>query len=544
MIPIFNHADESSLSAITEEMEVRQTTEVFLLFSLGSQFDHLIKLMFEKMGVFCLLADPRTVTAGDVSKLNPKGIVLSGGPKSVYDDEKVLFDLEIFDIGIPVLGICLGFQMWAQHIGAKVEPAKNKEFGVHTIHVENSPLFLNCPRKMSVLESHGDRIDCHAPLTIIGVTEHAPVAAGYHKHLYGVQFHPETSETTYGQQIFEDFCFGICGAKDRYPAEDQAKKKIEEIIKTVGDGKVLLAISGGSDSSVVAYLLKKAFGHTTGRVRAVYIKGVDRPDDEEFVHRYFEDEPWLELKIVDATNELVQSLAGKHLMKEKRLAMKGVYQKVLEKEITLYQGEGIHTEVLIAQGTLYTDNAESGHGHAGGAKAVIKVHHNTGISWSARELTPLDDCVKDGAREIGRSIDVPEELLVRHPFPGPGMVVRIEGEVNALSLAVARKVDGIYVEELRKWKDDSAGNLYNSVWQAGAVVTNSIATCTKGDGAVSGAVVCLWAVWSVDGFTARFARLPYEFLDHVSRRITNEVSEVGSVTFRISDKPPATIEWG
>jgi GMP synthase (glutamine-hydrolysing) B subunit len=213
--------------------------------------------------------------------------------------------------------------------------------------------------------------------------------------------------------------------------------------------------------------------------------------------------------------------------------MRGVYKEILEKKVR-EKNAG-----FIAQGTLYTDLRESGHGTQTGARvAEIKVHHNTGIEWSVPEIRPLEDCVKDGARDIGRDIGVPEDLLIRHPFPGPGLVVRIEGEVTEEMLKTARAVDSIYIEELRK------ARIYNSLWQAGATVTHSEHTVSKGDDAGLGHVVALWAVWSVNGFTARFAHLPYEFLETVSKRITNEVREVGAVVYRISDKPPATIEWG
>jgi GMP synthase (glutamine-hydrolysing) len=229
----------------------------------------------------------------------------------------------------------------------------------------------------------------------------------------------------------------------------------------------------------------------------------------------------------------LKALKGKTDMREKRLAMRGVYKEVLEQKIKEFGAD------FIAQGTLYTDLRESGMGHDTGARiAEIKVHHNTNLDFSIPELSPLETEVKDSARGIGRDIGVPEDLLVRHPFPGPGLVVRIEGEVTAESLKIARAIDGIYIEELR------AANLYQTVWQAGATLTRSEHTESKGDGAGIGRVVALWAVWSVNGFTARFAQLPYDFLEKVSRRITNEVREVGAVTYRISDKPPATIEWG
>ncbi len=269
------------------------------------------------------------------------------------------------------------------------------------------------------------------------------------------------------------------------------------------------------------------------KMRGVYIRGIDRPDDEAYVRKYFGKKKWIDVEVVDATHEFLQALAGKTRMRDKRVVMRDVYKQVLEKEIEAFGAD------FIAQGTLYTDLRESGMGHATGARiAEIKVHHNTGIDFSVPELRPLEDMVKDSARDIGRDIGVPEDLLVRHPFPGPGLVVRIEGEVTPESLKIARAIDGIYIDELRKAK------LYNSVWQAGAVVTRSEHTVSKGDDAGMGVVVALWAVWSVNGFTARAADLPHDFLNKVSRRITNEVREVGAVVYRVSDKPPATIEWG
>ncbi len=268
-------------------------------------------------------------------------------------------------------------------------------------------------------------------------------------------------------------------------------------------------------------------------MKAVYIKGIDRPDDEEFVLKYFSHEDWLDLSIIDATQDFLKAVGGCLTMHSKRVAMRGIYKKILEAEIKKFGAR------YIIQGTLYTDISESGHGYLTGAKkAQIKLHHNVNLEFSCEEILPLSDCVKDSGRNIGRAIGVPEELLTRHPFPGPGLLVRIEGEVNEKNLAIARQADMIYIEELRSW------NLYQTVWQAGAVVTESVTTCTKGDDAVSGVVVALWAVWSVNGFTARAAELPWEFIKHVSKRITNEIREVGAVVYRTSDKPPATIEWG
>lgn len=533
MLSIFRSATPESLASLKEELEVRKTKHFILLFSMGSQFDHLIVQELSKLGVYCLLADPASVTAEDVNKAAPAGIIVSGGPASVHD-EPPPFDGAIFDLGIPTLGVCLGFQMIAKHVGASVTPHDKREFGVHEMAIlGEDPLFAGLGTSTSVLQTHGDAVEPSDKILTLGSTENAPVAAGRAGHLWGVQFHPEVTDTKDGAKMYENFCFAICEITDRFPAESVAKKKIEELRKQIAGKKILLALSGGSDSSVVAYLLKEAARDNNAYVLAVYIRGIDRPDDEAFFEKYFGSENWLDTEVTDATDEFLEALAGKETMREKRLAMRGIYKRILESKIAEFGAD------FVAQGTLYTDLRESGHGHKTGARvAEIKVHHNTGIEFSVPELRPLETEVKDSARAIGREIGVPEDLLVRHPFPGPGLVVRIEGEITAERLRIARAVDGIYIEELR------AADLYRSVWQAGATLTASEHTVSKGDDAGMGAVVALWAVWSVNGFTARFAQLPYDFLDRVSRRITNEVREVGAVVYRISDKPPTTIEWG
>ena len=537
MLDTFRTATPEVLDAIREEMEIRRTSEIFLLFAMGSQFDHLIFQALTKLGVYCLVADPASVKVEDVQRLRPIGIVLSGGPASVHS-EPPPFDTRIFDTFIPVLGICLGFQMWAKHIGCEVREGETKEFGTHDLRIMNALGLLTGFEPGSVtrvLQSHGDHVVPNDRLTLLASTDLGrTVSAASFGHLHGVQFHPEVTETTRGLEIFENFCFGICGAKDHFPAQDIARQKIKKLKRKVGDRKVLLALSGGSDSSTVAYLLKHA---TSGKNQlcGVYIRGIDRPDDEKFVRQYFDNQPWITLKVVDATEEFLAALAGKTSMHEKRLAVRSVYKPLLEREAMAFGG----SDIFISQGTLYTDISESGGGHASGArKAKIKLHHNTNLDFCFPELTPLDDCVKDGGRDIGRQIGVPEELLIQHPFPGPGLILRIEGEVTREKLVMARQLDDIYIEELRR-----AGH-YNSVWQAGVVVTSSLHTTTKGDDAGNGPLVVYWAVWSVNGFTAQAAILPDEFHKLFARRVGNDVRGVGAVAYRYSDKPFSTIEWG
>jgi len=533
MLYTFKKADDASMEAIAEEKKVRKTEEIFLLFSLGSQFDHLIKQELEKLGVFCLVADPASVTVEDVKKVKPIGIILSGGPVSVYDTPPP-FDAQIFDLEIPVLGICLGFQLWAQHLGIEVVSSDKREFGTHYLDIQKANILLSdCTHGCKVLQSHGDKILADSRLEIIASTENAPVAVAKFNHLYGVQFHPEVTESEEGYKVFSNFCFKICQAKDKFPASRVAERKVKELQEKIGRQKVLLALSGGSDSSTVAFLLKQALGENNQQLKAVYIKGIDRPDDEEFVQKYFANQNWLELEIVEATEQFLKVLKGKVSMREKRLAMISVYDQILKSKADEFGA------AFIAQGTLYTDVSESGGGYQSKAKkATIKIHHNTNNNFGYPEITPLIDCVKDSGRQIGREVSTPEELLIRHPFPGPGLVVRIEGEINQQKLKIARQADNIYIEELRKWE------LYEKIWQAGAVVTKSVTTCTKGDDAAEGFIIAIWAVYSVNGFTARAAELPYDFLKVVSRRLTNEIREVGAVVYRISDKPPATIEWG
>lgn len=547
MISTLAQVDENSIAEIMEEMELRKTREVFLLFGLGSQTDHLIKLRMSQLGVFVLAADPASIKAEDVVALGQagiaaKGIVLSGGPASVHGDEDgISFDEGIFQLGIPVLGICLGFQLWARFVGCTVERAVTPEFGVsHTFRLSRvagvKKLFCDVPTESVVVQSHNDHVVAMPGLQQLGSTENTLVAAARYGHLWGVQFHPEMSHTEYGSKIFENFCFLICGAEDRFDAESVALAKVQRVREQIGDGKVVLAFSGGTDSCTVAEILGAAVDYQPGRILAVYIKGIDRHDDEERARNFAATRPWLELTVYEATYDYLAALDGQLTMRDKRVAMRGVYKPILVEWARLIGAQ------FIAQGTLYTDLSESGHGQqSGNRKARIKLHHNVGLGFEEAgltEITPLDDQVKDSGRAIGTYLGIPAEVVDSQPFPGPGLVVRISGEVTEGKLQIARHADGIFVAMLRKY------DLYESVWQSGVVITNEVVTVTKGDDAGDELAVVLFAVTSLDGFTADFARLPWEFIDAVSRRITNEVPGVGRVTYNVTSKPPGTIEWG
>jgi GMP synthase (glutamine-hydrolysing) len=487
-----------------------------------------------KLGLFVVDADPASITAADVAEIKPIGIILSGGPGSMVD-EPPPFDTNILRLEIPTLGICLGFQLLASYIGATVRHGGKGEFNTYQLTNvdERSPLFAGCKEGDIVLQSHGDTIDTSPTLVVTASTECCPVAAGEAGHLYGVQFHPEVSDTACGMQIFRNFCFDICGAKDVFPAEEVAQNKIVALSRELTGRTVLLALSGGCDSSVVAHLLRRARELQPFNIHAVYIKGIDRIRDAQHVEENFAHQPWLTLTTIDATDEFLWVLEGLTTMDEKRLAMIHVYRAFLEWMIEETGAE------FIAQGTLNTDEAESGGGvETGARRATIKRHHNVHLNFSVREVKPLVDQVKDTARNIGESIGVPQSLLYRHPFPGAGLVVRIDGEITATKLAINRQATEILDEEMERT------GLGKEVWQYGAFVTEVLHTCSKGDDAKSGIVLLWWAVTSVNGFTAQPADLPFTFHRRVAQRCESEIKEVGAIFYRFSGKPVATIEVG
>ncbi|MDO8590485.1 MAG: hypothetical protein Q7R65_00730 [bacterium] len=562
MLSIINTADEKSVAMIKEEMRIRKTREFFLLFGFGSQTDGLIFMMLAKIGVFCVLANPKTMTAEDVRKLQDNGLigmVGSGGPYSVYSKtEAIPFDKKIFEIEVPFLGICLSFQLWTHYLGADVVPAKVKDYNpIASLLVcdKKAPLFAGLPKSFVLAQSHSDEVLPSPVFIVTAKSETGHIAAGEAQHLHGIAGHPEISQSRYGREIFENFCFGICGAKNRFPVEDVANKKVAALYNRIGKKRVVVPASGGVDSSVALELLHRAFGDNLGQIRILYIKGLDREGDAEKMFERYGNQAWCELKTVDATEQFLEALADKEEPGEKRLAMQGVYTKMTELHIKDFKAG------FVVQGTIYPDISESGFSLSdlapneielseeakermakvvteGVRKAEIKRHHNMGNSFSVPELIPLASLVKDSVRELGRQLSMPEEILMQHPFPGPGLSVYIEGLVDRESLAMCRAGNRIWIEEIRRI------GKYSEIWQAQAEVTRAWVTCTKGDEKGMGRVVRLCAAVSVNGFTATPYPFDMAFVVKASTRIVNEVAGVGQCDYKTTPKPPATIVCG
>ncbi len=541
-----NEIKPGVVEAILEELDRRGTRELIVLFSLGSQTDHLIKMRVGALGVYVVMADPHTVQQPHIHKLQDagidvKGIILSGGPASVHTrDDGVYFDARIFNMSIPVFGICLGFQLWAQHAGYLVEPASMPEFGRHSLEfymgssAATAMLFAAVPVGSQVVQSHHDHVVGGEDLQILASTDNTPVAAARYENLWGVQFHPEVTETDHGRQMLKNVCENIFGMRDFFKARDVSETKITELREQLGNKRAVIAFSGGTDSTVSLELLSRAVDFQPGRIRAVYIEGIDRADDERRAREYCAARPWIELVVISAREQYLEALEGLTDMREKRKAMRGVYLPILLEQCRDFGA------TYIVQGTLYTDISESGGGAQSGArKAQIKLHHNVNLDFEEiQELTPLDDQVKDTVRAMGEALGVPADTLYSQPFPGPGLVVMIEGEVTSEKLETARACDAIFIEMLRE------SGLYEQVWQACVFVLDSRVPVSKGDDAGMQQVIVLRAVTSTDGFTAEWARLSHEFIAAVSRRIPNEVPDIGRVLYDTTSKPPGTIVWG
>ncbi len=500
----------------------------------GSQYTQLIARKLRESGVYCEIV-PFRESIEDIKKRNPQGIILSGGPASVYAKDAYHPDSGIYDLGVPILGICYGMQLINQHFGGSVVPASHQEYGKAELSFKSDHgIFRDTTCGQTVWMSHGDKVEKLADgFEKIGFSENSPYAAvaDEKRKIYAFQFHPEVYHSKEGTKLLKNFAKYICGCESTWNMGSFAKEKIEQIRRQVGNKKVLCGVSGGVDSSVVAALLNEAIGDN---LVAVFVdNGLLRANEREQVEAMFKNKLGYELITVDASEEFLTNLKGVTDPEKKRKIIGETFIKVFETEAKKH--DGIE---FLAQGTLYTDVIESV--SVKGPSKTIKSHHNVGglPQWMTFELVePLNEIFKDEVRKLGLELGLPKDMIARHPFPGPGLGIRIMGDVNAPDLEILRKADTIMLEELH-----STG-YYEKTWQAFTVLLNVKSVGVMGDNRTYDNTACIRIVEATDGMTATFAHIPHEILENMSRRIINEVDGINRVVYDISSKPPATIEW-
>ena len=536
-----------------------------LIIDFGSQYTQLIARRIREAGVYCELKNPN-ISAADIKAFDPKGIILSGGPDSATYNEAPTAPLAVFTIGVPVLGICYGMQTMAKQLGGQVKLSQHREFGYAQIHTYNDSILLrgtqdrlcqdnNVPfttwisdnliensmhtmpadNILDVWMSHGDQVTVIPPsFTVIASTDNTPIAgmADEKRQFYGLQFHPEVTHTKQGQHIFERFLNDICACDTLWTPAAIIDDSIQSIRQQVGSGKVLLGLSGGVDSSVVAALLHRAIGD---KLTCVFIdNGLLRQHEGDEIMAMFTRHMGMNVIRINAENHFLDALADEDNPEQKRRIIGRAFVDLFEQ-----QADKIADISWLAQGTIYPDVIESAAANTGKAK-IIKTHHNVGglpSRMKLKLLEPLRELFKDEVRKLGIELNLPPELVYRHPFPGPGLGVRILGKVKKEYVSILRQADKIFIDELHKH------DLYKKISQAFAVFLPVKSVGVIGDNRHYDYVVSLRAVETVDFMTARWADLPYDFLSLVSHRIINEVAGISRVTYDISGKPPATIEW-
>ena len=509
--------------------------DTILVLDFGSQYTQLIARRVRESDVYSEIL-PWDINENKIIDLKPKGIILSGGPNSVTDSYTPRVPKCVFEMDIPILGICYGMQTLAEQMGGHVISADQKEFGRSELDiVSNSILFSGLQSKINVWMSHGDQVqDLPDEYNLVASTSTAPIAAMEHNDLpiYAIQFHPEVTHTEYGKDILDNFIFKICRASQDWKMDDLISQRIDEIKDKVKNNKVLLGLSGGVDSSVTAALLHKAIGK---KISCVFVdNGLLRKGEADEVMQTFKDNMSLNVIKSDSQDVFLRHLKNIDDPEQKRKVIGRTF-------IDVFDAEAIKLKDIkfLAQGTIYPDVIESSGSESKEAR-VIKSHHNVGGLPEEMELDlvePLRDLFKDEVRKMGVELGIPKKMLERHPFPGPGLGVRIIGEITKEKTKILQEADNIFIEELIK------ENLYDTVSQAFAVLLPVKSVGVVGDERRYAEVIALRAVETVDFMTARWAHLPYKFLEHVSNRIVNEIEEVSRVVYDISSKPPATIEW-
>ena len=504
-----------------------------IVLDFGSQYTQLIARRLREQGVYTEIL-PFSAKIEEIKAKKPKGIILSGGPASVYASDAYFCDEKIFKLKVPILGVCYGMQLIAHVFGAQVAPASHKEYGKAELSVTKThPLFTDTPEKQIVWMSHSDLVkNLPNGFEAIATSENSPycVFGDEKRKFYALQFHPEVQHSEFGTQILKNFAKYICGCESTWNMGSFAKTQIAKIKETVGNKKVLCAVSGGVDSSVTAALLAAAIPQNL--ILVFVDNGLLRTGEREQVEATFRTKLGVELVSIDASKIFLERLAGVTEPEKKRKIIGETFIEIFEKEAKKHDNVK-----FLAQGTLYTDIIESS---VAGSSKTIKSHHNVGglPDWMSFELIePLREIFKDEVRQLGLELGLSRELVFRHPFPGPGLAIRIMGEVNTPSLELLRKADVILRDELK------SSGWYNKTWQAFCVLLNVHSVGVMGDNRTYENAVCIRVVDASDGMTASFSRLPYDLLENVSRRIINEVDGINRVVYDISSKPPATIEW-
>ena len=504
-----------------------------IVLDFGSQYNQLITRRLRDFGIYSELLSHK-LTADEIKEINPKGIIFSGGPNSVYDPNAFKVDPEIFKLGIPILGICYGMQLMSYDLGGKVEKADNSEYGRADIEVldDEAVLFKGLPKKQYVWMSHGDLVtQAPAGFEVTATSKNCPIAsiADNDRKFYGVQFHPEVRNSEYGLDILRRFAFDVCGAEANWTMDDFIDMQIDEIRKEVGDKKVILGLSGGVDSSVTAVLIHKAIGD---QLTCIFVDhGLLRKNEADQVMDALSRDLGVNIIKVDAADRFLGKLEGVTDPEQKRKIIGKEFIEVFNEE-----AKKIKDADFLAQGTLYTDVIESGTDTA----QTIKSHHNVGglpKKLGFKLIEPLRKLFKDETRELGEKLGIPHELVWRQPFPGPGLGIRVIGEITPEKLEIVRESDAILREEIKK------AGLDEEIWQYFTVLPGIRSVGVMGDGRTYDYAVAIRAVTSIDGMTADFAKIPWDVLQKISVRIVNEVDHVNRILYDVTSKPPSTIEY-